>query len=337
MNFNTPVAVVGATGVVGREIVGALESAGHAAEHLTLLASERSEGEELPYGDDTLAVEKVTPESFRGVKIAIFATPADVSRTLAIAAQQAGAWVVDLSTAFRADPQVPLILPAINPQRLRSAFKGRIVRCPSPITSALVTLLEPLRTSLGVRDVSVTALMGASAAGERGVSELEKQSADLLSGKEVEASFFPHRLGFNLIPQVGEFGEAGETTEEESWATEAALLVSEPPQLSGTAIQVPTFFGHLLSLTVRLRTGATAEKVRELLKEGPGMKLLDTPAERIYPMPMLVTADDALHVGRIRQQRGALDGFHLVAAIDNAGRGAALNAVETAGLLAERG
>ncbi len=338
MDSKAHVAVVGATGAVGRELVGALEAAGYAPEQVTLLASERSEGEELPFGEETLEVEKVSSDSFRGVQVALFATPADVSRTLAPAAQAAGAWAVDLSSAFRTDAQVPLVLPTFNPEALKAGFKGRIVRCPSALTTAVVCAVEPLRAALGVREVTVTALVGASSAGKRGVAELERQSADLLSGKELEPQVFPHRVAFNVVPQVGELNAQGDSAEEETLAAETGLLWKGPdaPQVSATALLVPTFFGQLLTLSVRLRTGASVEKVRELIKGGKALKLLDSPAEKIYPMPMLVTADDAVHVGRVRAQRGALDGIQLVVAIDNAGRGAALNAVEVAGLLAAR-
>ncbi len=339
MDPKTRVAVVGATGAVGRELVGALEAAGHPAENVTLLASERSESEELPFGEDTLEVEKATAESFRSIQVALFATPADVSRTLAAAAQSAGAWAVDLSAAFRGDATVPLVLPGHNPDVVRSAFKGRIVRCPSPLAAAVVGAVEPLRSALGVREVTATALLGASSAGRRGVAELEKQSADLLSGRDPEAQVFPHRIAFNIIPAAGPLSAAGESQEEEALVADTELLwkgFGEPPLVAGTTLLVPTFFGHVLSLNVRLRAGATVERVREVLKGGKGLKLLDSPAEKVYPMPMLVTADDAIHVGRVRAQRGALDGFQLIVAIDNAGRGAALNALETASLLSVR-
>jgi aspartate-semialdehyde dehydrogenase len=333
MNRNAQIAVVGATGAVGQQILSALLDRGHPSEKISALGSERSEGDEIEYGDDTIPVERATPESFRGVQLALLAVPADAARTLAVAAQAAGAWAVDVSAAFRADPEVPLVLPAVNPGALRTPFRGRIVACPSATTAALATTLEAL-AALGPTDAHVTALMGASAAGQGGVEELEQQTAALLSGREVEASRFPHRLAFNVIPQVGAL-EGDSTPEERGWDAEAARLggAMSLARVSGTALQIPTFYGHLLSVTVRLNARPGVDEVRAALRASRALKVLDSPGERIYPMPMLVTADAAVHVGRIRAAPDGDGWFHLVIAVDNAGRGAALNAVEVGELL----
>lgn len=334
------VAVVGATGVVGHELLGALQERGYPPERITALASERSEGSEVDFAEETLEVEKATPESFRGMGLALFATPPEVSRTLCPAAQAAGAWVVDASPAFRRDPQVPLVVPAVNPAALQGPFRGRIVAAPSPVTAALVTVLEPLRRTFGLRRVSVTALMAASSAGKRGVAELEAQTANLLSGRESEPGHFPHRLAFNLIPQVGEVpAGSASTSEEESWRDEASRLwagQADLPPLQGTAIQVPTFFGHGLSLDVELGGPATPEQAGQALKASPGLKLIDSLGERVYPMPMLVTADPSIHVGRLRGVPGEPRRLLLFAAFDNVGRGVALNLVEAGEALLER-
>ncbi|WP_257458736.1 aspartate-semialdehyde dehydrogenase [Archangium lipolyticum] len=340
MNENLRIAVVGATGVVGSEVLSALFDRDFPAERLTVLASERSEGEELEYGEESLGVEKATPEAFRGIGLALLATPADVSRTLAQAAQAAGAWVVDVSSAFRADGNVPLVLPGFNSELLGASFKGRIVAVPSAVTSALATLLEPLRQSFGVAQVQVTALMGASSAGQRGLRELEQQTAALLSGREPESHAFPQRVGFNLVPQVGPFLANSPWTEEEAgWTLEAARLFApkgEVPVVAGTAVQVPSFYGHGLSLHVRLRKPASVDQARAALKGSPAIKVLDSPGEKVYPMTSLVTADPTVHVGRLRSFPQAPEWLTLFAAVDNAGRGAALNLVEAGLRLAER-
>jgi aspartate-semialdehyde dehydrogenase len=340
MNENLRIAVVGATGVVGREVLSALFDQGVPSENLTVLASERSSGEELEYGEDTLEVEKTGAESFRGMGLVLLATPADVSRRLAQAAQAAGAWVVDGSAAFRADGTVPLVLPGFNLEVLGSPFKGRIVAVPSAVTSALVSVLEPLRQAHGVLQVQVTALMGASSAGQQGVRELEQQTAALLSGREPEAHAFPHRVAFNLVPQVSPFLASSPWTEEEAgWTLEAARLFAsrgETPVVAGTAVQVPTFFGHGLSVHVRLRQPAPVDQLRATLKAAPALKVLDAPGEKVYPMPSLVTADPSIHVGRLRTFPQAPEWLTLFATVDNAGRGAALNLVEAGLKLAER-
>jgi aspartate-semialdehyde dehydrogenase len=340
MNENLRIAVVGATGVVGREVLSALFDQEVPSENLTVLASERSAGEELEYGEDTLEVEKTGAESFRGMGLVLLATPSDVSRRLAPAAQSAGAWVVDVSSAFRADGTVPLVLPGFNTEVLEGTFKGRIIALPSAVTSALALVLEPLRKAHGVLQAQVTALMGVSSAGQQGVRELEQQTAALLSGREPEAHAFPHRVGFNLLPQVSPFLANSPWTEEEAgWTLESARLFAsrgETLVVAGTAVQVPTFFGHGLSVHVRLRQPAPVDQLRATLKAAPALKVLDAPGEKVYPMPSLVTADPSVHVGRLRTFPQAPEWLTLFATVDNAGRGAALNLVEAGLKLAGR-
>ncbi|MFY0569327.1 aspartate-semialdehyde dehydrogenase [Archangium lansingense] len=340
MNENLRIAVVGATGVVGTEVLSTLLQRDFPAEQLTVLASERSEGEELEYGEETLEVEPVSAETLRGVGLVLLATPADASRTLAPMAQAAGAWVVDVSSAFRAEGNVPLVLPGFNSELLGASFKGRIVSLPSAVTTAVANIVEPLRQAFGVVQVQVTALMGVSSSGQRGLKELEQQTAALLSGREPEAHVFPHRVGFNLVPQVGSLMANSPWTEEEAgWTLECARLFAgkgEVPVVAGTAVQVPTFFGHGLSLSVRLKKPAPVDQAREALKGSPALKVLDSPAEKVYPMPSLVTADPTIHVGRLRSFPQSPEWLTLFATVDNAGRGAALNLVEAGLRLAER-
>jgi aspartate-semialdehyde dehydrogenase len=195
------------------------------------------------------------------------------------------------------------------------------VRVPGPVALGFLRTIEPLRAALGIVGAQVTALLGASSAGARGLTELEQTTAQLLSGRELEPSHFPHRLAFNLIPQVGPFSEAsGGTLEELSWRAEATLLWGAgAPPLDGTAVLVPVFHGALLSLHLRLAKPATPAEARALLRASPGLKLLDTPGERIYPMPMLVTSDPAILVGRVRASAGRPDALELVAALDGPG------------------
>ncbi|WP_224369263.1 aspartate-semialdehyde dehydrogenase [Hyalangium versicolor] len=340
MNENVRIAVVGATGVVGREVLSALFDQGVPSEQLTALASERSEAVELEYGEDTLEVEKTTPESFRGVSLALLATPASASRTLAPVAQSAGAWVVDASSAFRGDGNVPLVLPSFNPEVLGATFKGRIVCVPSAVSTALVSIIAPLQKAFGVVRAQVTAMMGVSSAGVTGVNELEKQTAGLLSGREPEAHAFPQRIGFNLLPQVGPFLANSPWTEEEAgWTLEAARLFGargETPVIAGTAVQVPSFYGHGLSVHVQLKQAAPVEQARAALKTSQALKVLDAPTEKIYPMPMLIAGDPTVHVGRLRTFPQAPEWLTLFAVVDNAGRGGALNLVEAGLRLLQR-
>jgi len=326
MDRSAEVAVVGATGVVGRELVGALALSGHPAERVRLLASERSAGEELPFGDRSLEVEVATAESLRGARLAFLATPADVSRTLAQVAESVGALVVDASRAFLSDLRTPLVFPRVPGAGLGRVPGARRFRVPGPVSQALLTCLEPLRAAAGVREVQCTAFLSASAGGRQGVAELEQQTASLLAARELEPVQFPHRLGFNLVPQVGPFSEgSGSTLEELAWRAETGLLWGRgAPALDGTAVWVPVFYGHLISMHVRAGRPVGPDEARELLRSAPGLKVLDTPADRVYPMPMLVTADEAIHVGRIRAFAGSPDALALLAAVDNAGATARL-------------
>lgn len=326
MDRTWEVAVVGATGVVGRELVGVLAQSGHPGERVRLLASERSAGEELPFGDETLEVETASADTLRGTRMVFLATPADVSRTLAQVAERAGAVVIDTSRAFVSDLRTPVVFPRVPGAGLGRVPDARRFRVPGPVSQAILGCLEPLRAAAGLREVSVSALISASGAGRQGVSELEQQTAGLLAGRELEPTHFPHRLGFNLVPQVGPFSEgSGATLEELSWRAETGLLWGRSaPALDGTAVWVPTFYGTSVLMQVRLGKGLTPAEARQLLQSAPGLKLLDAPGERVYPMPMLVTADDAIHVGRIRAFAASADTLELVAAIDNAGATARL-------------
>lgn len=330
---NVRVAVVGATGVVGREILATLQERGHASNAVVALASERSVGQEVEFGEDTLEIEKLESDALRGCAVVFLAVPANVAKEWAPKAQELGAWVVDVSSAFRFEPSVPLVHSLVNASVLtRGGINGRIVACPSATGWGIAAVVEPLRAKFGVDRVTVTALVGASSAGNRGVAVMESQTANLLSGKELDPEVFPHRLAFNVIPAVGSYEEPTQSFDEESgWAREALRLFPTPhPTVFGTAIQVPTFYGHTLSMTVTLGQTPTLGEIAEVLKAAPSVKVLDVPAERIYPMPMLVTADPSVHVGRLRMVPGAANGLSLVASFDNAGRGAAQGAVEIA-------
>lgn len=323
-------AVVGPTGVVGREVLSTLLEEEFPAEQLTLLGSERSEGTEVEYGEESLEVEKASADAFRGKNAVIFATPAEVSRTLAPAAQAAGAWAIDLSEAFRGDPKIPLVLPGLNDQALDASFTGRIVCVPGALTAGLLLPLAPLRSSFGLSAVQATIMAGASLAGQRGIDELEKQTTGLLSGKEIEPVVFPHRLAFNLVPQVGELSGAA-SAEERAVSQEASRLWADPPgppAISLTAVQAPIFHGVLLTVYARLDKPASIDEVRSALKSSPALKLLDSPSERVYPMPMLALSDPTVHVGRLRALPSGQGWIGFVAAVDNAGRGAAWNAVK---------
>lgn len=332
MDPRTNVAVVGATGLVGSELLALLAEAGHPAEHVTALASERSEGEEVAYGDESLEVERLSAESLHGMKVAFLALPEAAAREWGKAAQAEGAWVVDACAAER----VPLALPGLRPDLLEKDFPGRIVHTAPPVVDALARILWPLR-DLGIEAVSITALIAAAAEGRPGISELEKQIASLLSARDFEPVRFPHRMGFNLIPQVGPLATDGHFADEVRWAEALTALWPDdpPPDWSFTGVRVPVFHGDALSIEIRLRTGATEERIRQAIREGAQLKLLDSPEEGIYPMPMLVANDPDVHVGRVRV--GASGRRLSLFAVFDSARRAARCALDAADLLLRKG
>jgi len=314
MAVGPQLALVGATGAVGRQILRALEEKDHPAQGLTLFASERTVGADLDYSGESLEVEQLSREAFLGMKVVLLACPPDAARPLASSAQQAGAWVVDLSGAFRGEPLVPLVLGDDDPL-LERPLSGRILEVATPSTQAILAALTPVQTTVGLQSVQVVALLGAAHAGQLGLSAFERQTAALLNGLEVEATGFPHRLGFNLVPQVGAFA-AADTAAEVALKLEVGRRLGPTP-LSCTLIAAPFYHGTMLVISAQLERALEAEALRAQLKTVAGVKVLDAPAEGIYPMPMLVTSDPSIHVGRIRVEGRSLQ---LVAALDNAGR-----------------
>lgn len=327
------IAVVGASGTVGRQIIASLQLHDVEPDQVRLFASERSEAEELEYEEETLPTEKPGPDAFRGVQAVILATPSAVARRLAQQAQQQGAWVVDLSGAFRVDAAVPLVAPGVNDGVLDRPFVGRIVGVAHPATQALLSVLQPLRAKFGLVFADVTMLFGTASQGQGGQEQLSKQTAALMNGKDPEIEVYPHRIGFNVIPASGSF-EGPLCEAERHVLVEAARIWSGDalPALTATALTVPTYHGLTLVISAHLNRPVDADGVRALFKEEPGLKVLDDPSQNIYPMPMLTTDDAATHVGRIRAVGTRVQ---LVAATDNVFR-AADTAVDLALKLAVR-
>lgn len=327
------IAVVGATGVIGHQLIASLQRHDVEPEQVRFFSSERTEGEELDYEEETLPTEPPGPSSFRGAQAVILATPSAIAKELALRAQQDGAWVIDVSGAFRVDTHVPLVAPGVNDGVLDRPFQGRIVSVAHPATQALLATLAPLRAKFGLAFADVTMLMGAASLGNAGVEQLSKQTAALMNGKEPDVELFPHRLGFNVIPAVGGF-EGPLCEAERHVLVEAARIWSGEalPALTATALTVPTYHGLTLIISAHLNHGVDADGVRATLKADSGLKVLDDPAQNIYPMPMLSTDDAAPHVGRVRASGPRVQ---LVACVDAAYR-LADSAVDIALELADR-
>jgi aspartate-semialdehyde dehydrogenase len=331
-------ALVGATGTVGRTVLDVLDDLDVPVSSLRPFASARSAGTTISFRADDVRVEALREGAFRGCEVAIFCAGAEVAKAWAPRAWAEGCAVVDDSPAFRTDPEVPLVVPEVNAAALAGAAARGIVSNPSTNVTALTVALQPLRAAAGLRRVVVSTYQSASGMGQGGVEELEQEARDLLNLREPgPAARFPHRIAFNVIPQVGAFGADGCTEEEEKIVRETRKVLGDPTlRISATAVRVPVFFGHSAAVNVQTDRPLGAAEAREVLRKAPGVKLLDDPAQRIYPMPMLVANEDSVLVGRVRQDDSQENGLDLFLSIENTRKGAATNAIQLAQLLVAR-
>ncbi len=338
MSKSYHVAILGATGAVGREFISVLEERDFPVGKLTLLASERSEGVKLEYKDEELTVRAVKPELFEGVQIALFSPGATASREWAPIAAKAGAYVIDNSSAFRMEGDVPLVVPEVNPHALAQAKGRKIIANPNCSTIQMVVALKPLHDAARIERIVVSTYQSVSGKGQQGIRELEKQVSDLMNGRETEAHAFAYRIAFNVLPHIDSFTDNGYTKEEMKMVHETRKIMEVPDmRVSATAVRVPVFYGHSESINITTEKKLSAAQARELLKKAPGVKLLDDPAQNIYPMPMLAAGDSDTHVGRIREDLSQEKGLDLFVCADNVRKGAALNAVQIAELLIAQG
>ncbi|MEI7703312.1 MAG: aspartate-semialdehyde dehydrogenase [Deltaproteobacteria bacterium] len=323
-------ALVGATGSVGRAVLEDLE-ARDVPGIPRLLASTRSEVDLLEFRGEEYEVEAVSERSFRGCDVAILAVPAAAARELAPRAWADGCLSVDLSGAFRAEEGVPLVVAGVNDADVaRGSVRGVVASASGPVVSLALTL-APLHREAGLVRVVVTVLFPASSAGRAGVRQLEREMVALLNGEEPEPSDLSHRMGMNLVPQVGAFLPGGSTEEEAAVGSELRRLLAAPGLgITATAIRVPVFYGHSLIVNIATARPLTVEAARAVLRASPGLKVIDDPAGRVYPMPMLAVNDDAVLVGRVREDASQPNGLDLFAVADNLRRGAAGNAVRIA-------
>jgi aspartate-semialdehyde dehydrogenase len=330
-------AVLGATGAVGRALVQALEDSELPVASLALLSSEHGAGTELDFRGDTLRVAALGPGAFAGKDLAFFAAGAATSRAQLEAARSAGCAVVDLTPAFRDEADVPLVLPPLNADALAGISRRGVVAVPGPGAAQLALALAPLHRAAGVERASAVVLEAVSGAGQRGVGELEAELRAMLSFQEPPPpTALPHRAAFNVVPQVGPIGDDGASEEERSVAAEVRRLLGSSVRLAVTAVRVPVFYGHVQLVNVKLRRALAAAEARELFRQAPGVKLLDAPREGIYPMPMLAVNDDAVLVGRVRDDPTQEHGLDLVLSGDNLRQGGASTAIEIAKLGAEK-
>ncbi|MBE9531360.1 MAG: aspartate-semialdehyde dehydrogenase [Proteobacteria bacterium] len=328
------IAVAGATGMVGTEILKILEERDFPVGELTLLASERSAGSKLDFKGEKIVVKLLEDESFEGVDIALFSPGGSVSAIYAPKAAAAGAVVIDNTSHFRMDPDVPLIVPEVNPEALSSYVRKNIVANPNCSTIQMVVALKPIHDHAYIKRIVVSTYQAVSGAGKVAVDELSKQTRALLSMKDVKKEVFPHRIAFNCLPQIDVFMDDGYTKEEAKMVNETRKIFEDDSiGVSATAVRVPVFIGHSESINIETEDEITPDEVRELLNAAPGVVVVDDPKESVYPMATDAAANDDVLVGRIRADDSVENGINLWVVADNLRKGAALNAVQIAELL----
>lgn len=328
------VAVLGATGIVGREMLRVMQERDFPVGELIPLASSRSVGSTVPYGGAQIPVRDAQEADFTGVDIVLGAAENDVSRALATAIVESGAVFIDNSSAFRLDPTVPLVVPQINPEDAKK-HKG-IIANPNCTTTIVLTALAPLRELAPIRSIWAATYQAVSGAGAAGLRELTQQVQQLGQGKRIQSAAFAHQIAYNLIPQIGENQLLGYTTEEMKLQFEGRKILHEAElRVSCTCVRVPVMRSHSIALSVGFDRQVQVEDAREILSRAPGCLLVDDLSAGEYPMPLLASDQDAVLVGRLRPDLTDECRLSLFCCGDQLRRGAATNAVEIAQLLIE--
>ncbi|AHZ15642.1 aspartate-semialdehyde dehydrogenase [Bacillus sp. NEAU-CP5] len=331
------VAVVGATGAVGQQMLKTLEDRNFEIETLTLLSSKRSAGTKVTFKGEEYTVQEAVPESFEGVHIALFSAGGSVSQSLAPEAVKRGAIVIDNTSAFRMDENTPLVVPEVNEGDLHK--HNGIIANPNCSTIQMVAALEPIRKAYGLNKVIVSTYQAVSGAGNEAAKELYSQTKAILNNEPAEPSIMPvkgdkkhYQIAFNAIPQIDKFQDNGYTFEEMKMINETKKIMHMPKlEVAATCVRLPIETGHSESVYIELdRDDATVEDIKQLLKEAPGVTLQDDPAEQLYPMPADCVGKRDVFVGRIRKDLDRANGFHLWVVSDNLLKGAAWNSVQIA-------
>ncbi|MCY9136350.1 aspartate-semialdehyde dehydrogenase [Bacillus atrophaeus] len=331
------VAVVGATGAVGQQMLKTLEDRNFEMDTLTLLSSKRSAGTKVTFKGEEYTVQEAVPESFEGVNIALFSAGGSVSLALAPEAVKRGAVVIDNTSAFRMDENTPLVVPEVNESDLHE--HNGIIANPNCSTIQMVAALEPIRKAYGLNKVIVSTYQAVSGAGNEAAKELYSQTQAILNKEEIEPAIMPvkgdqkhYQIAFNAIPQIDKFQDNGYTFEEMKMINETKKIMHMPKlEVAATCVRLPIETGHSESVYIEVdRDDATVEEIKNLLKEAPGITLQDDPNEQLYPMPAEAVGKRDVFVGRIRKDLDRANGFHLWVVSDNLLKGAAWNSVQIA-------
>ena len=331
------VAVVGATGAVGNEMIEMLEQRKFPVGNLVLLASERSAGTSLSYKGHDVTVQVLKENSFKGIDIGLFSAGGSVSQKFAPIAAASGCVVVDNTSAFRMDRDVPLVVPEVNAHAIADYKKKGIIANPNCSTIQMVVVLKPLHDAAKIKRVVVSTYQAVSGTGKRAIAELESQVTAIYAAREVTHSVYPHQIAFNCLPHIDVFLENGYTKEEIKMANETVKIMEDPSiKVTATTVRVPVFYSHSESVNVEFERELTPDEARKILSKAPGVVVVDDPKKNLYPLAIYAAGTDETFVGRIRKDESIACGLNMWIVADNIRKGAALNAVQIAEILAEK-
>ena len=321
------IAIVGATGAAGGTALQLLLEREHPAENLTLMASSRSAGRKIQYGDTHITISEATADGFSGIDVAIFAAGGLVSRRLAHQAVERGVFVIDKGSIFRMNPSIPLVVPEVNGDDIE--WHPGIVSTPNCTSTPFVMVLDALRKLSPIKAVTVATYQSVTGSGSAGQQELIQQSRNILRGAQSDLDVYPHQIAFNILPHVDDFLSDGYTKEEQKMLNESRkILHDENLAVSATCVRVPVEISHSESLQIELESNVTVDDAKRVLSEYSGVLVVDDPSCNEYPMPLTAAGGDDVLVGRIRKDTAHENGLALWLSCDNLRKGAALNALQ---------
>jgi aspartate-semialdehyde dehydrogenase len=330
------VAVAGATGAVGNQMVACLAERDFPVKRVAFLASYRSVGQKIRFRGDDIAVEELKADSFKNMDIAIFSAGAGPSKTFAPLAAKDGCIVVDNSSAWRMDPNIPLVVPEVNPHAVAQYKNKGIIANPNCSTIQMVVALNPIHQKYGLKRVVVSSYQAVSGTGKKAIDELYAQTEAILQKKNIKKNVYPHQIAFNCLPHIDAFLENGYTKEEMKMLNETRKILEDSTiGITATTVRVPVFYSHSESVNIETHRHVSADEVKALLKKAPGVKVVDDPAQNLYPLAIQTAGQDLTWVGRIREDESIENGINMWIVADNIRKGAATNAVQIAEILAQ--
>jgi len=331
------VAVAGATGAVGNEMIATLEQRNFPVNNLVLLASSRSVGKTLTFKGQDIKVQELKEDSFKDIQIGLFSPGGAVSQRFAPIAAAHGCVVIDNTSAFRMDPDVPLVVPEVNEHAIKDYTKKGIIANPNCSTIQMVVVLKPLHDIAKIKRVVVSTYQSVSGTGQKAIFELEQQVLAIYNQKPIEKKVYPHQIAFNCLPHIDSFLDNGYTKEEMKMVNETKKIMEDYSiKVTATTVRVPVFYGHSESVNIEFEKDITPEEAREILKNAPGVKVIDDPSKNLYPLAIDAAGKDETFVGRIRRDDTVPHGLNMWIVADNIRKGAALNAVQIAEVLIKK-